>query len=249
MKPLSRDEIKTWISSSVLPLHTRKFDLCHQGGLWNHVAAHQSVTELSPHTNATAMHSLSSVTEREKKREGESKNVMRENLPSEKNKYIGKTELCWHLVNILSREKNKVKHNFQAHKGPPWLHFYAGIYHLSIDCCKNTSLLTTHQLGKRYDWLTVWVCIPFIHHIHYIISLVIACVLVVLQVMTVGSGQGDKWLSPSRQTSCLDRQWRKGPLHRLRLRCSPYFSLFCLPLSIHLPICPSIHPSIQRSPR
>lgn len=72
MKPLGRDEMKTWISSSVLPLHTCKFDLCHKGGLWNHVAAHQSVTEFSVHTNARAMHALGSVMQREKKkREGE----------------------------------------------------------------------------------------------------------------------------------------------------------------------------------
>lgn len=109
VRPLSRNEMKTWISSSVVPLHTCKFDLCHQGGLWNHVAAHQSVTELSVHTNARAMHAASCAMEGEGERErdeaGESKKTTRENLSSKKNKYIGKTELCWHLVNILSRRK------------------------------------------------------------------------------------------------------------------------------------------------
>ncbi len=38
----------------------------------------------------------------------------------------------------------------------------------------------------------VIVCILFIHHIHCIISLVIACVLVVLQVVTVASELRDK---------------------------------------------------------
>lgn len=65
---LSGDEIKTWICSSVLPLDTCKFDLCHQGGLWNCVAAQQIVPELSAHTNASATHSLSLVTGR---KEGE----------------------------------------------------------------------------------------------------------------------------------------------------------------------------------
>ncbi len=117
VKPLSREEMKTWISSSVLPQHTCKFDLCHQGGLWNHVAAHQSVTEPSVHTNVRAMHALSSAMEREREREeegeGESKKTTRENLPSKKNKYIGKSELCWHLVNILSRRKIRLNTIFR----------------------------------------------------------------------------------------------------------------------------------------
>lgn len=58
----------------------------------------------------------------------------------------------------------------------------------------------------------VTTCILFIHHMRCIISLVIACVLVVLQVVTVGSELGDKWLSLGRWTSCLDRQWRKEPV-------------------------------------
>ena len=60
------------------------------------MAAHQSVTELSVHTNAIAMHALSSVMEREREEEGESKKATKENLSSKKNKYIGKkTELCY----------------------------------------------------------------------------------------------------------------------------------------------------------
>ncbi len=43
--------------------------------------------------------------EQEEEEEGESKKATRENLPSKENKHIGQTELCWHLVNILSRKK------------------------------------------------------------------------------------------------------------------------------------------------
>lgn len=58
---LSGDEMKTWICSSVLPLDTCKFDLCHQGRLWNRVAAQQIVPVLRAHTNASVTHSLSLV--------------------------------------------------------------------------------------------------------------------------------------------------------------------------------------------
>lgn len=69
------------------------------------------MTELSVHTNAKAMHALSSVMAREREEEGESKKATKENLHSKKNKYIGKK------LNCVIQEKNKVKHNFQVHKG------------------------------------------------------------------------------------------------------------------------------------
>lgn len=143
VKILSRDEMKTWISSSVLPLHTCKFDLCHQGGLWNHVAAHQSVTEPSVHTNAGARLALSSVMEREAERKQAEKISLQRKINTQE-KWVVLT-----FSEYFIQEKNKVKHNFQVYKG---LLFHAAIDLPSAHCTLNSPLLLNTS-AREEIWL------------------------------------------------------------------------------------------------
>lgn len=92
------------------------------------------------------------------------------------------------------QEKNKVKHNFQVHLN--YFSMLISTFHPQIVLLKSTS--TPNPSTREEIWpgvvpkAAVTTCILFIHHMRCIISLVIACVLVVLQVVTVGSELGDK---------------------------------------------------------
>lgn len=68
-----------------------------------------------------------------------------------------------------------------------------------------------------------------------------------LQAETVESEQEDKWLSPGRQTVCLDRQWRKKPLQGTSVEALPIsLSSVYLHSSIHPPTHLSIHPLLSK---
>lgn len=82
------------------------------------------------------------------------------------------------------------------------------------------------------------VCILFIHHVCCFISLVIACGLVELQIVTVGSEQGDKWRPSARQTAVTANEER-----RLCTALQWMFSLFLSVTSLF--IYPSTHLSIH----
>jgi len=75
VEAVSGDEMRTWVPSSLWLLYVpAECDRCHRGGLWNHVAEHQSVTGLCVHNNAlsnacTESSVMEGQRERERKRE------------------------------------------------------------------------------------------------------------------------------------------------------------------------------------
>lgn len=92
------------------------------------------------------------------------------------------------------QEKNKVKHNFQVHLN--YFSMLISTFHPQIVLLKKYKHPKPIDSGRDMAGVVpkaaVTTCILFIHHMRCIISLVIACVLVVLQVVTVGSELGDK---------------------------------------------------------
>lgn len=70
--------------------------------------------------------------------------------------HIGKTELCWHLVNILSRRKIRLNKMLRHIKGPPCIFpcWYLPFIHRQYfqKCPPPPSPPTLIKLGKRCGW-------------------------------------------------------------------------------------------------